>query len=69
MDYNMIMIARKEHENRNRRVDGIRPAHRSMATPVRRALGHLGDWMIAIGSKLKAQHEALPRPVSLQEQR
>jgi len=68
MDYNMIMIARKEHETRDRRVNGMRPAHQSMSTPVRRVLSHLGDWMINTGSKLKAQHATMPRPAALQEQ-
>lgn len=68
MDYNMIMIARTEHEARNRRTNARRSAHLSMPTPMRRALGNLGDLLIAVGSKLKAQHATMPRPAALQEQ-
>jgi len=68
MDYNMIMIARKEHEDRNRRTYARRPARLSMTAPMRRALGNLGELLITIGSKLKAQHEAMSRPAALQEQ-
>jgi len=67
MDYNMIMIARKEHEERSRRTYTRRSTHLSMPSPVQRTLGNLGDLMINIGSKLKAQHETLPRPAAAQE--
>lgn len=68
MDYNMIMIARTEHEARNRRTYARRPAHLSMSAPMRRTLANLGDLLIRIGSKLKAQHAPMPRPAALQEQ-
>lgn len=68
MDYNMIMIARTEHEARNRRTFAKRSTHRSMSAPMRRALGSFGDLLITVGSKLKEQHTTMPRPAALQEQ-
>ena len=57
LDYTTIMIARKEHEELARKGTpkyGVRPSQIGL---LRRALGGLGNVLIHVGGRLKAQSE------------
>lgn len=62
LDYNMMINARNEHEERVRRLQREYAAGISMPGPVQRGLFGLGTLLVNAGSRLKEEYRPVQSP-------
>lgn len=63
IDYNFLVMARSEYEERVRKVEAelmARNEHGVQPSAWSRALYGLGEWLEGAGARLKAQHQPIP---------
>ncbi len=66
LDYNMMINARNEHEERVRRLQLEYAAGVSVPGPIKRGLFGLGTLLVNAGSRLKQHNQPLPDDLLLQ---
>jgi len=62
IDYNFVVMARGEHEERVRKIEDELLARQNAVTEpsrVDRMLYDLGEWLEKTGARLKTQHQAV----------
>lgn len=62
LDYNMMSVAKMEYEERIQKMALERRMPTTKTGPVRRALFGLGDVLVNVGGRLKAQYEPMQPP-------
>lgn len=59
LDVNMMSIARMEYEERIRKIEMERRVRTPKSGPVRHALFSLGNALVNVGGRMKAQYEPM----------